>query len=50
MHNGDADEIAKLIEPGRAHGRVYTDPDLFELERERIFGRVWLFDSMAAPI
>jgi benzoate/toluate 1,2-dioxygenase subunit alpha len=43
MHNGGADEIAKLIEPGRVHRRVYTDPDIFELEMERIFGRAWLF-------
>jgi hypothetical protein len=24
MRNGHADEIAKLIEPGRVHRRVYT--------------------------
>ncbi len=41
--NGHADEVAKLIEPGRVHRRVYTDPDVFELEMERIFGRAWLF-------
>jgi phenylpropionate dioxygenase-like ring-hydroxylating dioxygenase large terminal subunit len=43
MHNGGADDIAKLIEPGRVHRRVYTDPDIFELEMERIFGCAWLF-------
>jgi phenylpropionate dioxygenase-like ring-hydroxylating dioxygenase large terminal subunit len=43
MHNGGADDIAKLIEPGRVHRRVYTDPDIFEFEMERIFGRAWLF-------
>jgi benzoate/toluate 1,2-dioxygenase subunit alpha len=43
MRNGHADEIAKLVEPGRVHRRVYTDPDLFELEMERIFGHAWLF-------
>ena len=43
MRNGNADEIAKLIEPGRVHRRVYADPDVFELEMERIFGRAWLF-------
>lgn len=36
-------EIAGLVEPGRVHRRVYTDPELFELEMERIFGRVWVF-------
>jgi benzoate/toluate 1,2-dioxygenase subunit alpha len=39
MRNGNADAIAKLIEPGRVHRRVYADPNLFELEMERIFGR-----------
>jgi benzoate/toluate 1,2-dioxygenase subunit alpha len=43
MRNGHADEIATLIEPGRVHRRVYTDPDLYEMEMERIFGRAWLF-------
>ena len=43
MRNGHADDIAKLIEPGRVHRDVYTDPDVFELEMERIFGRAWLF-------
>src|SRR5262245_58301095 len=43
MRNGHAEDIAKLIEPGRVHRHVYTDPDLFDLEMERIFGRAWLF-------
>jgi benzoate/toluate 1,2-dioxygenase subunit alpha len=43
MRNGHAEDIARLIEPGRVHRHVYTDPDLFELEMERIFGRAWLF-------
>ena len=42
MRNGQADEIAKLVEPGRVHRRVYADADVFELEMERIFGRAWL--------
>ncbi|MFL6799859.1 MAG: aromatic ring-hydroxylating oxygenase subunit alpha [Xanthobacteraceae bacterium] len=43
MNNGAGEAIAKLIEPGRVHRAVYTDPDLFELEMERIFSRAWLF-------
>ena len=49
MRNGHAEEIAKLIEPGRVHRRVYADPDVFELEMERIFGRAWLFVGHAQP-
>ncbi|MGB6537694.1 MAG: Rieske 2Fe-2S domain-containing protein [Xanthobacteraceae bacterium] len=48
--NGHADEIATLIEPGRVHRRVYTDPDLFELEMERIFGRAWLYVGHASQV
>jgi phenylpropionate dioxygenase-like ring-hydroxylating dioxygenase large terminal subunit len=50
MRNGHAEEFAKLIEPGRVHRRVYTDPDLFELEMERIFGSAWLFVGHASQV
>ena len=50
MRNGDADRIASLIEPGRVHRGVYTDPDLFELEMERIFGRAWLYVGHASQV
>jgi len=43
MHNGNAHEMGRLIEPGRVHRDVYTDPAVFELEMDRIFGRAWLF-------
>lgn len=32
-----------LVQPDRVHKRVYTDPDIFELEMERLWGRTWLF-------
>jgi benzoate/toluate 1,2-dioxygenase alpha subunit len=50
MRNADADEIAKLVEPGRVHRRVYADADIFELEMERIFGRAWLFVGHASQV
>jgi benzoate/toluate 1,2-dioxygenase subunit alpha len=43
MINGNSDDVAKLVEPGRVHRRVYADADVFELEMQRIFGRAWLF-------
>ncbi len=50
MRNAEADEIAGLIEAGRVHRRVYADPDIFELEMERIFGRAWLFVGHASQV
>ena len=37
-----ADDIARLVESDRVHRAVYTDPHVFELEMERLFGRAWL--------
>jgi phenylpropionate dioxygenase-like ring-hydroxylating dioxygenase large terminal subunit len=44
------DEIASLVKPDRVHRRLYTDPDIFELEMDRIFGQAWIYvghESMA---
>ena len=50
MFDGTADEISKLIEPGRVHRRVYTDSDIFELEMDRIFGCAWIFAGHTSQI
>ena len=34
--------IKALVQPDRVHRSVYTDPALFDLEMDRIFGRAWL--------
>ncbi len=36
-------DIAALVTDRHVHRRVYVDPVLFELEMERLFGRVWLY-------
>ncbi|MGA0347181.1 MAG: aromatic ring-hydroxylating oxygenase subunit alpha, partial [Alphaproteobacteria bacterium] len=43
MFDGSVSNINDLIEPGRVHRDVYTDPDLFELEMDRIFGQAWIY-------
>ena len=43
MFDGSVSDINDLIEPGRVHRNVYTDPDLFELEMDRIFGQAWIY-------
>src|SRR3977135_2467405 len=50
MRNGQPDHLATLIEPGRVHRDVYTDPDVFELEMERIFGQAWLFVGHSSQV
>lgn len=37
------DELAGLVRPDSVHKRVYTDPHIYELEMERIYGRAWVY-------
>lgn len=36
-------DLGRLVEPERVHRRVYADPNVFELEMDRIFGRAWIY-------
>ncbi len=36
-------EIRTLVQPDHVHRRAYADPEVFALEQERIFGRLWLY-------
>ncbi len=40
---GAAIDVDALVEPNRVHRSVYTDPAIFELEMERIWGRTWIY-------
>jgi phenylpropionate dioxygenase-like ring-hydroxylating dioxygenase large terminal subunit len=36
-------DISALVEPDRMHRLAYVDPEIFELEMERIFERQWIY-------
>jgi phenylpropionate dioxygenase-like ring-hydroxylating dioxygenase large terminal subunit len=37
------DDVRSLVEPGRVHRSLYTDPNIFELELDRIYGNAWIY-------
>ncbi len=39
----DAATIASFVQPDRVRADVYTDPAIFNLEMERLFGRAWIY-------
>jgi phenylpropionate dioxygenase-like ring-hydroxylating dioxygenase large terminal subunit len=42
MDFSTAEHLTRLVQADRVHHSVYTDPAIFDLEMERLFGRAWL--------
>src|SRR4029079_5541355 len=38
-----SEDFARFFKPGRVHRQIYTDPAIFDLEMERIFGTAWIY-------
>ncbi|MET0859071.1 MAG: ribosomal subunit interface protein, partial [Telluria sp.] len=37
------EQIDALVRDDSVHKSVYTDPDLYQLEMERIYGNAWIY-------
>jgi phenylpropionate dioxygenase-like ring-hydroxylating dioxygenase large terminal subunit len=37
------EQIASLVRPDSVNKRVYTDPEIFDLEMKRIYGAAWIY-------
>jgi phenylpropionate dioxygenase-like ring-hydroxylating dioxygenase large terminal subunit len=37
------DDLASAVQPARVHRKLYTDPEIFDLEMQRIFGTAWIY-------
>ena len=43
MQTHSNQDLRNAVQPARVNRRLYTDPAIFELEMERIFGVAWLY-------
>jgi phenylpropionate dioxygenase-like ring-hydroxylating dioxygenase large terminal subunit len=49
-YRNDPEALARLVEPDRVHRDVYTDPEVFQLEMERLWARSWVYLGHASQI
>jgi phenylpropionate dioxygenase-like ring-hydroxylating dioxygenase large terminal subunit len=50
LYRNDARALEGLVEPDRVHRDVYTDPEVFELEMERLWSRTWIYVGHASQV
>jgi phenylpropionate dioxygenase-like ring-hydroxylating dioxygenase large terminal subunit len=46
----DAESLRELVLPSKVHSDIYTSPDIFEAEIERIFHGSWLYVGHASEV
>jgi phenylpropionate dioxygenase-like ring-hydroxylating dioxygenase large terminal subunit len=49
-YRNDPRALEALIEPDRVHRDVYTDPEIFQLEMERLWSRTWVYAGHASQV
>lgn len=42
--------LAALVQPDRVHRDVYTDPEVFQLEMERLWARTWVYAGHTSQV
>jgi fatty-acyl-CoA synthase len=50
MSTLEATSYAHLVQPDRVHGSLYTDPQIFQAELERIWYRTWVYVGHVSEI
>ncbi|HXG23486.1 MAG TPA: Rieske 2Fe-2S domain-containing protein, partial [Chthonomonadales bacterium] len=43
-------DLSELVREDRVHSRIYTDPQIFELELEKIWYRSWVYVAHESEI
>jgi benzoate/toluate 1,2-dioxygenase subunit alpha len=49
-YRDDSAALARLVQPDRVHRDVYTDPEVFQLEMERLWSRGWVYAGHASQL
>src|SRR5882762_9221243 len=49
-YRNDTRALERLVEPDRVHRDVYTDPEVFQLEMERLWARTWIYAGHASQV
>ena len=49
-YRDDARALTALVEPDRVHRDVYCDPEVFQLEMERLWARTWIYVGHASQV
>ena len=49
-YRGNPDAVRALVREGEVHRDVYTDPEVFEIEMEQVFGNTWVYVGHASQV